>query len=219
MRDSTHLTIVAITFVVVLLILMMSIINIYYYQTIYNDGGTPDYPEGRAWTQVLLSGLCLVFSILSIAGLSYLYYTEIKRADKEAEMTIGIKVAEAEIHAINSTYGESSVSLSKSIGDQMDSQIRDITRVIQKKNHENLLLKKDIHQREANVKGLLGEREKLQNKIDQLTKEITELKDNLPVKTVNEDVEKTYSRVDDVPETPPVVSKRKSRNQSLFDDI
>lgn len=180
MAEVGHRAIIFFVLILWLLLIVVTIVNIYYFTKIYNDGGTSDYTSGKAYTGAAISAFILIFEIICFFLTFYVYNQESKRCDKREELDVGLKVADASISAINKTYSETSQKLSNDIQYQMDNQVRGVARVINSKNSDIYQRDKQLYERAKQINDMKTRENMLEDEIDALSRQLDDERNQQP---------------------------------------
>ena len=102
----------------------------------------------------------------------YAYYDEVVRSHKRDELDKGILEADSKISAISESYGKTSQRLSKDIQGQLDYQVRDVNRVLSRKDKELQNKAQEIYHRDLEIYNTRLRQEQLENELDSVTAQL-----------------------------------------------
>lgn len=161
-----------------IILIFVTIANIYYFNRIYNQGGTTYYSQDAAYMLTIFSLLLLLLEIICTIGLFYAITVEVQRSELNHNLELQLEKSRAAILAINSTYSQSSERLSREIQNQLDSQITNVAKII---NNKNSVIKKqelELVVSKNSIVELQEENEDLKNKIIEIDNELGDMSDN-----------------------------------------
>lgn len=176
MQEVGHFGVIFFIAFIWIISIFITLANFYYFNQVYQDGGTPDYSEDSAYNICIAIGFSLGFQILCFLCVFYVIYEEYERSSTKGDLELQLERYKASINAINTTYAQTSKDISKSLKKQLDQQVTKITGEYLEKEQRILDRENEIRQKLTWVRGLYEEQKVVREELEKAEQQISELK-------------------------------------------
>lgn len=179
MQEVGHFGVIFFIAFIWIISIFITIANFYYFNQVYDQGGTPDYSSDSAYNICIFLGFSLGFQILCFVCVFYVIYEEYQRSSEKGQKEIELERYKASINAINTTYSQTSKDVSQSLKKQLDSQVSKITNQYIEKEQTILERENEIRQKLSWVRTLYDEQKEVREQLDKTKKELEQSKNQI----------------------------------------
>ena len=216
MLEVGHFTLIIFVLFILLISIFITIANLYYFNDVYKQGGTPNYSSDSAYNMTIVLFMALILEVLCFIGLFYVLYEEYERASKKGTLELQLERYKSSVDAINKTYSQTSKNISHELQVQLDKQIRRVSKTINAKDFVILKQERELYEKNKTMEQIKQENRILEDRVYSLSDRLDLPQDNTKVINMEQNTEPNIPEQVTEPNTPESVTEPATPEKNIF---